>query len=89
MIKIQWSQRFCFVTVPSLGVLNRPTSLSVICSTLKDDGRFRTPRDGMVTGWRRGGHGHGKKTLAPLLTLQKILAVPKRSFSKIPMIEMT
>ena len=73
------------VTLPSLGVLNRPTSLSVFnrplalfvlrtlkdglgrlrtvedgwgrLRTLKDVGRFRTPRDGTVTGWWRDGDG--------------------------------
>jgi hypothetical protein len=72
------------VTIPSLGVLNLPTSLSVLnrplalfilrtakdalrrLKTLKDVGRFRTPRDGIVTGRRRNGDGHGTKTLTPL-----------------------
>ena len=64
-----------YVTVPSLGVLNRPTSLSVLnrpkpsleqitlkngwerLRTPKDVGRFRTHRDGTVTGWWRNGDG--------------------------------
>ena len=34
--------------------------------TLYDFGRFRTPKDGMMMGRERNGHGYGTKMLTPL-----------------------
>ena len=51
------------VPVPSLGVLKRPTSLSFIVlrlRTVKDVGRFRTPRDGTVTAFERTETGRSR-----------------------------
>jgi hypothetical protein len=67
-ISIQRSPRFCSVTVnipspsnvlnlsqPSLRVLRTNNAKDVLerSRTLNDVGRFRTPKDGTVTGWSR------------------------------------